>query len=230
MSNKEWTDTIIKKVDPSFKHRWILFDEEVTKLLTPDVVWVDCGCGTNGMVNTFGNRTKSAIGVDLIDPEGIDGNYIKADIKAMPFPDEYADLITLRFVVEHFDNVEDNFSELERVLKPNGKIVILTTNYLSPLIRIPHLILPYRIKNWMLSTLFKVDATDIFPTYHKVNVPNFYQNKLNTFTTKKLMMISDLNSTRKSIFLIFLSYHILTLFKPLNKFRTNILAVLEKNT
>ncbi len=88
--------------------------------------------------------------IDIPDNE----NFIKADIGNLPFDSEYADLITLRFVVEHFQDQNKYLSELTRVLKKGGKIIILTTNLLSPLIFIPKFLLPYSIKSRILTKTF----------------------------------------------------------------------------
>lgn len=227
MNNKKWSDNILKKIDPSFRHRWDVYNDIIVSSLDSQTVWVDCGCGNNEMVNTYGEKAKIAIGIDIIDNE-IKNNFIKADIKNLPLPSDFANLVTLRFVVEHFKNVEENFLELKRILKPNGQIIILTTNLLSPLIFLPRLLLPYSIKSKILEKTFKVREIEIFPTYHKLNTPKFYIRNPFGLQMKKCLFISDLNYTRKFIFLLLLGWHMLTKIKLFKKFRTNILVILEK--
>ncbi len=227
MNNKEWSKKILQKYDPSFKHRWELYEEVIKGSLNTQTIWIDCGCGNNGMIKTYSEFVKKAIGVDIIDP-AYKKNYIKADIRHLPFPSDYADLITLRFVVEHFENDTEYTNELTRVIKKGGKIIILTTNLLSPLIFLPRLFLPYSLKNKLLTKLFKVKDDDVFPTYHKMNTPNKFKNLNKDFKLNKMMFISDLNFTRKWVFILLLIWHKLTGMKVLNKFRTNILVILEK--
>ena len=55
MNNETWSDNIIKKNDPTFKHRWVVYKKDLTKLLDKDSIWIDCGCGNNEMVETYKN-------------------------------------------------------------------------------------------------------------------------------------------------------------------------------
>ncbi|NOX88275.1 MAG: class I SAM-dependent methyltransferase [Calditrichaeota bacterium] len=231
MDNRQWSENILKKVDPSFRHRWIVYDEVVKNLLTKKTTWIDCGCGDNGSVAEFGFMAGKAVGIDILKPEEARAPFIVADVRRMPFPSQFADLITLRFVVEHFDQAESYLSEIERVLKPGGKVVILTTNLLCPFIFIPRLLLPYKLKHAVITKLFKVADEDIFPAYHKLNTPKKFETIARRVPDLKLIRleyISDLNYTRRWMFLIFLSWHALTQRLNIKKLRSNILAVLEK--
>jgi len=228
MDNKAWSEKILNKFDPLFKHRWDVYNDKIKSSLNEKAVWIDCGCGSNGLVEQFGKYAKKAVGVDIAVNVEFKNNYIRADIRKLPFPPGYADLITLRFVVEHFEGSGVYLNEFRRVLKPGGKIIIITTNILSPFIFIPKLILPYSIKNKILTTIFKVSDDDVFPTYHHLNSPGKFYNLNNTFTVKELIFISDLNYTRKWMFLILFIWHKATNVKMLNRFKTNMLIVLEK--
>ena len=48
-----------------------------------------------------------------------------ADSESLPFEDNYFDGYTVGFGVRNFENLEKGLSEMLRVLKPNGKAVIL---------------------------------------------------------------------------------------------------------
>lgn len=227
MNNAEWSKIILEKTDPTFKHRWVVFDELLLRSITKDKVWVDCGAGKNVTVSRFAEYAEIAVGVDLVNPE-FQGNYIKANIKRLPFDDLSVDLITLRFVVEHFDENTDYFNELSRILKPGGKIIVLTTNLLSPFIFLPKIILPPYVKSRLLMKVFKVNDEDVFPTFHLYNTIKSYRNLKNKLNLISYQYISDINYTRKWMFLILLGWHILTKPKFLNKFRTNFLLILKK--
>lgn len=49
----------------------------------------------------------------------------KGDSENMSFEDNYADAITVGFGVRNFENLEKGLSEIHRVLKPGGQLVIL---------------------------------------------------------------------------------------------------------
>ena len=225
--NKVWADRILRRVDPIFKPHWEVYTDAVTTRIDPDTVWIDCGCGNNKMVRDFSRLAKHAVGVDVQEPGEDADDFVKANIRRLPFADGYASLITLKFVVEHLLEVDAYFEEIARVLGRHGRVIILTTNTLSPMIFIPRWLLPYSLKNRILSKLFKVDSRDVFPTYHRLNTPRRLQ-RIGKLRLESLEFISDLNFTRKWIFLILLVWHILTRPRFLHRFRMQILAVLEK--
>lgn len=49
----------------------------------------------------------------------------QADSEKLPFADNTFDAITVAFGVRNFQNLDKGLSEMHRVLKPNGKVVIL---------------------------------------------------------------------------------------------------------
>lgn len=49
----------------------------------------------------------------------------KGDSENLPFPDNYADAITIGFGVRNFENLHKGLSEIYRVLKPGGIVAIL---------------------------------------------------------------------------------------------------------
>jgi len=53
--------------------------------------------------------------------------FVAADITQLPFPDETFDAITCGYVLEHVPVARDGLSELSRVLRPGGRILLLTT-------------------------------------------------------------------------------------------------------
>ena len=98
-------------------------------------MWVDIGCGDNSIVEDFGRRANFAVGIDFKTPERrTTAQFICADLRNLPFKSEIADLVTLRFVVEHLQNIPDDFKDIERILKHSGHVLILTTNSWSPVL------------------------------------------------------------------------------------------------
>jgi len=57
--------------------------------------------------------------------------YVKGDMLSLPFKDNYADYIETVDAIEHisFRFVLKAFQEMFRVLKPKGKLVVVTTNF-----------------------------------------------------------------------------------------------------
>jgi SAM-dependent methyltransferase len=227
MNNQRWSEKILKEFDPEFKHRWIIFDEMLNDTLNKEIFWIDCGAGNNGNIKKFGHLCKYSVGVDLITADYKE-NYLKADISLLPFIPQCANLITLRFVAEHFDSTEKYFNELSRVLVKGGKIIILTTNILCPLIFLPKLLFPYSLKSFLIKNIFKVSDQEVFPTYHRINSLDKFREMKCGFKVIQSMFISDINYTNKLMFIFLLIWHLITKPTFLNKFRTNLLVVLEK--
>lgn len=225
--NKSWADAIIKKYSPGFKHRWEAYKIKLRENLDSQTVWIDCGCGDNGIVEEFGSLANYAVGCDLIENTSSRAPFLKADISKLPFEDESADLVTLRFVVEHISDIDSGFSDIIRVLKKGGRVIVLTTNLYCPFIFAARFV-PFRLKNYVLSRLFRVEPDDVFKTYHKLNSPAAFQKGIGRLRLKEIEYISDLNYQRKPVFLLFFLWHMITRPGILNKFRTNILATFEK--
>lgn len=51
--------------------------------------------------------------------------FVSGDSENLPFEDNSYDAITVAFGVRNFENLEKGLSEMERVLKPGGKVIIL---------------------------------------------------------------------------------------------------------
>ena len=49
------------------------------------------------------------------------------DSEMLRYSDEYFDAVTVAFGVRNFENLDKGLSEILRVLKPNGTLVILET-------------------------------------------------------------------------------------------------------
>jgi SAM-dependent methyltransferase len=86
---------------------------------------MDFGCGQKPYKNVF--DVDEYIGVDFENPghphlnESIDVFY---DGKKLPFPDAHFDSVFSSEVFEHIFNLQEIIMELNRVLKPNGYILI----------------------------------------------------------------------------------------------------------
>jgi len=100
---------------------------------------LDAGCGTGIYSFTLARRMKSINAID-IEKEKIDYGkkvnlwkdikFEKMDLCNLKFPKENFDLIICSDVLEHIKNDKEAFSELARVLKENGTLLI-TVPYLS---------------------------------------------------------------------------------------------------
>jgi len=84
-------------------------------------------------------KGEEIIGVDIVLPKQKPANYtkmVKADVtKKLPFKDNSIDTIILGGVIEHIENHVHALREMNRVLKPNGVLLMETPNpYFLPVI------------------------------------------------------------------------------------------------
>jgi len=106
---------------------------------------LDIGCSKGPYKKYFPN----SIGVDIEKRDGVD---VVADAHALPFKDAEFDVVLCTEVLEHLHTPVKAISEMSRVLKKGG-LVILTTRFIFPLHDTPHDY--YRYTKYGLEHLFR---------------------------------------------------------------------------
>lgn len=93
---------------------------------------LDLGCGPRGSLE-WATMTAERIGLDPLVHEyqtlGITAHqmqYIAASSEAIPFPDQYFDLVSSFNSLDHVADLAGTIQEIKRVLKPNGYFLLLT--------------------------------------------------------------------------------------------------------
>ena len=131
---------ITKKITRSRLEKF-LTEQKDTVALT-----LDLGCGTSAPYKKyFPNR----VGFDNEAGPNID---VVGDAHGLPFEDEKFDIILCTEVLEHLHSPEIAVSEMKRVLRPGGKL-ILTTRFIFPLHDVPNDY--YRYTKYGLKYLFR---------------------------------------------------------------------------
>ena len=93
---------------------------------------------------------------------------MRGDLGALPFSSSNFDMVISRSVVEHLTDPVQVFSEFWRVLRPGGKVVIITPNkydYVSVIAALT----PYKLHRYLVSRIFQVPEDDVFPTLYRAN-------------------------------------------------------------
>ncbi len=226
--NKLFAEKCVRFFDPTFRHRWEVYNDTLSGYLSNDKLWIDIGCGKAETLQELGTKAKYAVGIDVLPPvQGIFRDLIQADIRAVPIRSESVDVVTLRFVAEHLEYIPDDLLEIARVLKPGGVLILLTTNVVSPFIALPRLF-PYRLKEYLIRTIYRVKSQDVFPTFHRFNSGLRIKRGTKDLHLIECQYLQDANFVRKWVFVIFFGWHLLTKVARLEWTRTNIIAVLEK--
>ena len=119
----------VKKVNLRHKYSLATKNLETGKLL-------DIGCGVGDFLHTPEEKGWECMGVEPSEEaKAIAKKRIKANIinseELEQIPDNTFDLITMWHVLEHVDNLKWQVEQLQRLIKPNGRIVIAVPNYKS---------------------------------------------------------------------------------------------------
>lgn len=96
---------------------------------------LDVGCGTGALLDELQPRADELWGLDF-SPHALkfcrmrNGHkLVCADAANTPFPTAYFDVITAIGVIEHLDDDSAFLAEMNRVLRPGGTLIMLTSSF-----------------------------------------------------------------------------------------------------
>lgn len=118
---------------------------------------LDVGCGTGESTRQIMRCDRRVVGTDLsrlfLHPQQTaqsqGPSFVTSDAMRLPFADASFDVVCAMEFIEHVWPVEPVLREMDRVLKPSGRIVIMSPNLLSPLwpLRdLPEMLLHHRFR------------------------------------------------------------------------------------
>lgn len=148
-----------------------IFKEVISQYIVEEADVLDAGCGGGFFFQyPWKNQVRSLVGCDVSEALGANSNIsygVKANLETLPFADNSFDLIFSRYVFEHISEPEVVFSEFARLLKPGGKIIILTPSkyhYVTLVSRFsPHWV------HELVSSIRGNAHEDAFPTRYLAN-------------------------------------------------------------
>jgi SAM-dependent methyltransferase len=134
---------------PGVYHNLVETFRRVCGPLPPSAIVLDAGCG-NGFFWKSLFAPHPVIGVDfspnmctLARAKGLTA--YDADLLSLPFPEHYFDLIYCASTIQCFSDLSPLLAEFTRVCKPDGKIIVGTTNrdsFIPGLVRLIRRIFP----------------------------------------------------------------------------------------
>ncbi len=164
----KWAKGKIRQIEGSYRFTSELFDELIKENRGKGKVWLDAGCGRNGLIEEFKGGYGLAVGVDRRE-EG-SGKFVRADLSCLPFKESRFDFITCKWVVEHLAYPQKVIDELRRVLVPRGRLLIQTPNR-NHFLLLGSRLLPSFLKSWLIAFFFG-SHKERFPTFYRANTPS----------------------------------------------------------
>jgi ubiquinone/menaquinone biosynthesis C-methylase UbiE len=128
---KEFQEAAEASSDPNRQMMYGLFGSPNLE----DARLLDLGCGYGRDLKYFSELGMKVHGVD-ISPEMIQISKRKVpsakldacNFDALPYEDEFFDLVFSRYAIQHTSNTEEVFRETHRVLKPEGGLIFLVVH------------------------------------------------------------------------------------------------------
>jgi ubiquinone/menaquinone biosynthesis C-methylase UbiE len=147
----------------------------LARALPENAVVLEAGCGRRSRLREHRDKIERLVGVDLDAEAGQENaavdEFVVADLSVpLPFEDESFDLVYANFVVEHLDRPETTFREWQRVLRPGGGLVVLTSNSANPYLAAARM-LPDRARVFAKRVGPGVATRDVFPAHYRANEP-----------------------------------------------------------
>ncbi|MBI3872960.1 MAG: class I SAM-dependent methyltransferase [candidate division Zixibacteria bacterium] len=168
-----WARGVLARRQPDYRFRWEIYFDRLGELARSASSFLDAGCGDNKTASQL-SGPRLSIGVD-ISPHPVDGLAVSARLEQLPFRDGAFDLVGCRYVVEHLEHPISVFTELQRVMRPQGRLLIQTVNRQSPLIMISRL-LGNRMRQFVVRRRYGRNPSDIFLLFDRFNTPVLLEN------------------------------------------------------
>ncbi len=213
-----------------------LYRDRIRTYLQPGQRLLDAGCGRYLKFGKELSDTAEVVGIDLesaLETDNQSAPYgVCGDLGYLPFASNHFDMVISRSVVEHLENPPQVFREFCRVLRPRGKLVIITPNkydYVSLIAAAT----PYWLHRALVSRIFQVPEDDVFPTLYRANTLSAIQKHMNAagFIEKELGTINHYPAYlmfSPVLFRLGILYEKLTRLEMFRSLRGSILCVFEK--
>ncbi len=147
-------------------------DALAAQSIGPQTIVLDAGCGRGDPDLPSLHRAGLYLGCD-VDYDGLRVNRLAharlyCPLDRLPLADASVDCIVAKWVLEHLDAPGTVFAEWARVLRPGGRLCVLTPNAYS-LFTLVSRVLSLGIKQRFKRAVFGLHEEDTFPTWYRAN-------------------------------------------------------------
>jgi SAM-dependent methyltransferase len=160
---------------------------------------LEAGCGRTTRLADHRDRIGRLVGIDLDGAAGRENasldEFIEADLSGpLPFEDATFDLVYSNFVVEHLDDPARTFREFHRVLRPDGWLVLLTSNRSNPFMAAARA-MPQRFRVLVKRRGAGAVERDVFPARYRANTPAALEatTRAAGFTARSVVYVATLH-------------------------------------
>ena len=171
-SDREKCEELCEKYYAGRKFYDRLYRERIGEHLRPGQRILDAGCGRYMTYCKEFSAVAQMVGIDLENTLETDNRRVpygvRGDVGRLPFPENCFDMVISRSVIEHLENPAQVFHEFHRVLRPGGKVVIVTPNKYD-YVSIIAALTPYRVHRRLAARIFQITEDDVFPTLYRAN-------------------------------------------------------------
>jgi ubiquinone/menaquinone biosynthesis C-methylase UbiE len=213
-----------------------LYRDVIGRHLRPGARLLDAGCGRYLRFCHEFAGVAEVVGVDLEHSFETDNQRrpfaVRANVEALPFSNGYFDMVISRSVVEHLERPGRVFREFFRVLRPGGKVVIITPN-LYDYVSLIAAVTPYWLHRSLVSRIFQVPEDDVFPTLYRANTMSALRKAMTAagLAEREMDTINHYPAYlmfSPVLFRLGVLYERLTSLRVLRSLRGTILCVFEK--
>ena len=167
------TDRLRDRIYGDDIHPYDVLEREVRRRIEPQHTLLEIGCGrTAPLLRQFLGDADRLWGIDLVDfraddlPDGIDIH--NADAGDTGLDDESVDLAYSRAVMEHVEDADAVFQEVQRILRPGGSYVFLTPS-LWDYASLVSMAIPNKLHPAIVRLTEGREEEDVFPAHYQCN-------------------------------------------------------------
>ena len=95
------------------------------------------------------NESMLRVGRDRLLNKGLITPTLLCDAEKLPFPDNYFDRVTVAFGLRNMTHKDQALAEMQRVLKPGGKLLVLEFSKVPEILQKPYDLYSFNFLPWM---------------------------------------------------------------------------------